>query len=279
MPRTHLFRAAAHSHTRFLALLLGSLSLIGCSKPSRAPEPESSAPNPRAVELKLPTGPEAIAAIEQGRIHFDTYACWRCHSLGTEELPGMQDFNNLGPDLQGLGARLPAEDIYQSLTDPNRIIAEPRLEHLNEQGFSKMPSFEQVIPKKELLELTTFLASLDPPPSRSTPVKVSEETFATEVLESDSLILLDFWAEWCVPCLELEPILEELAAEQGSRLKICKINVDDNPKLVAEYVPDNMFPCLILIKNQALKDRVYGTDPNMEPKAFLDQWIRQHAED
>ncbi len=96
---------------------------------------------------------------------------------------------------------------------------------------------------------------------------------------SDSLILLDFWAEWCVPCLELEPILDTVAAERGSQLKICRINVDDNPNLVAEYVPDNIFPCLILMKNQILKDRVYGTDPTMEPKAFLDQWIQEHAAD
>ena len=90
--------------------------------------------------------------------------------------------------------------------------------------------------------------------------------------------MLDFWAEWCVPCLELEPILEAIAAEHGSKIKICKINVDDNPNLVAEYVPDNIFPCLILMKNQILKDRVYGTDPDMEPKDFLEKWIRQHSE-
>ncbi len=83
-------------------------------------------------------------------------------------------------------------------------------------------------------------------------------------------------AEWCLPCLELEPILIQATAEFIPRVKVCKINVDENPKLVADYVPDNMFPCLVLLRHGELVDRRYGTDPKMEPAAFLKHWLGEH---
>lgn len=110
------------------------------------------------------------------------------------------------------------------------------------------------------------------------PVKVTQENFVKEVKEAETVVLLDFWAEWCLPCLELEPILDKLAIEFAGRVKICKINVDENPRLVAEYVPDNIFPCLILMKDGIRIERRHGTDPEMKPEIFLRNWFKEHLE-
>lgn len=254
-------------------------TLLGCAD-NDSPQTEAD-PIPSPAEnlvSRLPqSSQDLIAASDRGRIHFDTYACWRCHTIGDEELPGLPDFDNLGPDLEFVGDRLKPELIFESLTDPNRRIAEPHDEHITKEGFSKMPPFEYVVSEIELIDLVSFLSGKKQSPvSPDRPIIVTEDSFAAEVSSSNQLILLDFWAEWCVPCLEIEPLLETIAADLGDQIKICKINVDDNPNLVADYVPDNMFPCLILMKDKKIIERVYGTDPKMPPKAFLDQWIGKH---
>ena len=249
---------------------------VGCGKREALKvDIEQVTPPQLPAEFALPEPGEALnTAIAQGRVHFDTYACWRCHALGDEALPGSPDIENSGPDLQFVGDRLSVEALYQSLTNPNLVIAPPKADHINEEGFSKMPPFDTTIPKAELRELIVFLATQKPP--KTSPVTVTAANFTAEVTQSEGLILLDFWAEWCLPCLEIEPLLETIAADLGEQIKICKINVDDNPNLVAEYVPDNMFPCLVLMTNNTLIDRVYGTDPDLAPKVFLDQWIGKH---
>jgi len=108
------------------------------------------------------------------------------------------------------------------------------------------------------------------------PFDVTEATFETEVLGADGLVLLDFWAEWCVPCHEIDPVLAGLAPDYHGRVKICRINVDDNPDLVVEYVPDNIFPCLILMRNGELLDRRYGADPRMAIEPFFRKWFEQY---
>ncbi|MBT5707763.1 MAG: c-type cytochrome [Verrucomicrobia bacterium] len=251
----------------------------GCSDLSVDPPITGADKKPIALPpLNLLQSKEAInAATERGRIHFDTYACWRCHTLGAEELAGTPDFDNSGPDLEFVGDRLDPRALHQSLISPNQSIAEPRDDHVNEQGYSRMPPFDSVIPDLELIDLVTFLTHKKRSEiKKGQPVIVTEGNFDIEVASADQLVLLDFWAEWCVPCLEIEPLLETIAADLGDQIKICKINVDDNPNLVADHVPDNMFPCLILMTNNTLIERVYGTDPKMEPKAFLDQWIARH---
>ena len=279
-------KSVRQSKSAPFALTLQSLAAIticlfvgGCSDASVDPRAIVANKKPIAVPpLNLPQSEEAInAAAERGRIHFDTYACWRCHTLGTEELAGTPDLDNSGPDLEFVGDRLDPRALHQSLVSPNQSIAEPRNDHVNEQGYSRMPPFDSLIPDLELIELVTFLTQKKQSAiKKGRPVTVTEGNFDMEVASADQLVLLDFWAEWCAPCLEIEPLLEAIAADLGDQIKICKINVDDNPNLVADYVPDNMFPCLILMTNNTLIERVYGTDPKMEPKAFLDQWIASH---
>ncbi|MFB4301124.1 thioredoxin [Actinomadura sp. NTSP31] len=64
---------------------------------------------------------------------------------------------------------------------------------------------------------------------------VTDADFATEVLASDKPVLVDFWAEWCGPCRMVAPILEEISAAHGDKLEIVKLNIDENPKVPAEY--------------------------------------------
>ncbi|MFD0899435.1 thioredoxin [Actinomadura sediminis] len=64
---------------------------------------------------------------------------------------------------------------------------------------------------------------------------VTDADFATEVLQSDKPVLVDFWAEWCGPCRMVAPILEEIAAEHGDSIEIVKLNIDENPQVPAKY--------------------------------------------
>ena len=102
---------------------------------------------------------------------------------------------------------------------------------------------------------------------------VTDENFSDTVENSEGLVLLDFWAEWCFACLVLSPVLEEMAPEYQGRIKFCKIEVDENPVLVEKYVPDLMFPCLVIMKDGKVLDRKYGAGNGVEPRPFLKDWF------
>ena len=98
--------------------------------------------------------------------------------------------------------------------------------------------------------------------------KVSDADFESEVLKSSGPVVVDFWAEWCGPCRQIAPALEEIAGSLNGRVKIVKLNVDENPQTASRYGVMSI-PTLMLFKNGELASRQVGA----APKQKLEQWI------
>jgi len=91
-------------------------------------------------------------------------------------------------------------------------------------------------------------------------VQISDATFESEVLNSKIPVLIDFWAPWCGPCRAIAPIVEELANDYAGKLKIAKMNVDDNPRTPANYGVRGI-PNLILFKDGQVQQQIVGAVP------------------
>ena len=100
---------------------------------------------------------------------------------------------------------------------------------------------------------------------------VTDGTFQDEVLSAQQPVLVDFWATWCGPCRMVAPIVEEIAGEQGDKLKVAKVDVDQNPQ-VAQQFGVMSIPTLIVFKNGEAVERLVG----YMPKAKLMQAIQPH---
>ncbi len=98
--------------------------------------------------------------------------------------------------------------------------------------------------------------------------KVSDATFESEVLKSANPVVVDFWAEWCGPCRMIAPALDEISNSLGDKVKIVKLNVDENPGIAAKYGIMSI-PTLMIFKNGELASRQVGA----APKQKLEQWI------
>jgi thioredoxin 1 len=98
--------------------------------------------------------------------------------------------------------------------------------------------------------------------------KVSDATFEAEVLKASEPVVVDFWAEWCGPCRMIAPALEEIAGTMGSKVKVVKLNVDENPATASKYEIMSI-PTLMIFKNGQLASRQVGA----APKQKLEQWI------
>ena len=97
---------------------------------------------------------------------------------------------------------------------------------------------------------------------------VTDANFKAEVLESATPVLVDYWAEWCGPCKMIAPILEEVAKEYGGKLKVAKLNIDENPKTPGEYGIRGI-PTLILFKGGKMVDQLVGN----QPKEVIEQLL------
>lgn len=91
-------------------------------------------------------------------------------------------------------------------------------------------------------------------------VTLSDSTFEQEVLQSQTPVLVDFWATWCGPCMRIAPIVEELAAENAGKLKVCKVDVDENQQAAIDYGVQSI-PTLILFKGGEVAERIVGAVP------------------
>ena len=100
----------------------------------------------------------------------------------------------------------------------------------------------------------------------------SDEGFDTDVLQSDKPVLVDYWAEWCGPCKMIAPILEEVASEYGEKIKVCKMNIDENQETPPRYGIRGI-PTLILFKNGEVEATKVGALTKTQLQSFLDDNI------
>ena len=102
--------------------------------------------------------------------------------------------------------------------------------------------------------------------------QVSDDAFEREVLKSDVPVLIDFWAPWCGPCKAIAPVVEDLAKEYEGRLKVVKMNVDDNPQTPSRYGVRGI-PNLILFKGCQVKDQIVGAVPKAQLVKAISQVV------
>ncbi len=98
---------------------------------------------------------------------------------------------------------------------------------------------------------------------------VTDATFDQDVLKSDTPVLVDFWAEWCGPCKMIAPVLEEVAVSHAGKVKIAKVDVDDNREVAAKYGIRGI-PTLLLFKNGELAAQKVGALSKAQLTAFVD---------
>ena len=101
---------------------------------------------------------------------------------------------------------------------------------------------------------------------------ISDDSFEQEVLKSDLPVLVDYWAEWCGPCKMIAPILDEVARDYGDRVKVVKVNVDENQSVPAKYGIRGI-PTLMLFRNGAVVDTKVGALSKSQLTLFLDSHL------
>ena len=91
-------------------------------------------------------------------------------------------------------------------------------------------------------------------------MQLNEKNFSEEVLKSDVPVLVDFWAEWCMPCIMLAPVIEELSSEANGTYKVAKVNVDEAPSLAAQYEVMSI-PTVLVFRNGQITNKSIGVVP------------------
>src|SRR5437870_5211698 len=140
-----------------------------------------------------------------------------------------------------------------------------------------MPYFAAVCGFSSTLSLTIFTLPLSVPAISSSAGAIMRQgphhsaqksTFESEVLKATGPVVVDFWAEWCGPCRMIAPALEEIAGTLNGKVKIVKLNVDENPQTAAKYGIQSI-PTLMIFKDGQMASRQIGA----APKQKLEQWI------
>lgn len=103
-------------------------------------------------------------------------------------------------------------------------------------------------------------------------VKVTDKSFQDDVLGASQPVLVDFWAEWCGPCKQIGPALEAISDEMGDRIKVAKVNIDDDPETPAKFHVRGI-PTLMIFKD----GQVVATKVGAMTKTKLEEWVSQHA--
>ncbi len=101
------------------------------------------------------------------------------------------------------------------------------------------------------------------------PITITDDNFNTEVLQSDKPVLIDFWAVWCGPCKMIAPIVEQLAEEYDGKLKVGKLDVDNNQQSAINYGVRSI-PTLLIFKGGKVVDTIIGAVPKVHIKQKLD---------
>ena len=103
-------------------------------------------------------------------------------------------------------------------------------------------------------------------------IHVSDDSFEQEVLQSEMPVLIDYWAEWCGPCKMIAPVLDEVASEYADKIRVAKLNIDENPATPPKYGIRGI-PTLMLFKNGEVEATKVGAESKTQLTAFLDENI------